>query len=223
MNMWKFAKIDFIKVSSQSKIMIIFPVIAFFIAMSAKMPIWAIGYMVFAGMILSTTPFFYEKLSYNGFFNLLPAKAADRMYGRYLYGTLFILGSLILGNALVGAIALINGEIPEYWAEMTVLMLSAGLIFNSAQFLILSIIKVKNAQILSIIRMVIPFAVFFALSAVVDKISDKSEIGYEDILGLINYITDYRLIIGIGLILFSIIFTVICSIISAAHETKLEA
>lgn len=91
----RFAKLDFIKIQSQWKLLLAFVILAVFLSFSVN-GMWAVSYLVFAGMIFSTSPFFSEILTEKGFFNLLPARAGSRMFGRYLYGSIFILLAFLL-------------------------------------------------------------------------------------------------------------------------------
>lgn len=116
----------------------------------------------------------------------------------------------------------ITKEVPEYLLEVSLILLGVGLLFNSLQFLALSLTKIKNAQVLSLLRMALPFAVFFGGNALAEIFGGKLEVPEESIGNVVQFVMSHFtqlswMVLGVG-----VLVTLLCSVISAAHEMVRE-
>ena len=68
------------------------------------MGIWSSMYMVFMGIILSTTPFAIDSAVADGFIKMLPASAKQRVLGRFLFGVVFLTVCAVCGSLTVSHI-----------------------------------------------------------------------------------------------------------------------
>lgn len=218
----KFAKIDFMKTLSQMKIMVIFLVIAFFFGAKVDGYYWPVIYLGFGGILMATTPFFNEILAERGFFILLPAKAGSRMRGRYLFGTGFILACCMCGAIIAGLASLYTKVMLQYFVPIILIIFSAVLVCNSIQFLIFTFLNVKNAQVLSLIRMVIPFVVFFVGNGISEEIINNPEHMATTLAYMVQYIEQNIAIVSLVFFVGSILITILCCEISAWREVRKE-
>lgn len=209
----KFAKIDFMKTMEQSKLVPLFILISAFFGKNMGY-MWPVLYLAFGGMIFVTTPFFSEMVSEAGFFSMLPAKVGSKTRGRYLYaaGYLFLctLSGFIVSMALV---FLFNeeGAITEL-ADISILFFAVVVIFNSIQFLILTFLKIKNAQVMGIIRMLIPFTLFFGIGGIMDSLQIESG----DVILLFHQWN--KSVISLAAIGAAFVLTLICCELSVQKE-----
>ena len=218
----KFAKMDFMKMKSQGKLMLLFVAIAAFLSIKMDTPIWGLLYIVFGAMIMSSIPAFSDTVSENGFIRLLPAHAESRIYGRYLFEVIYIFASSIIGLLVAAGYIIINHEIPDYILEIFIAVLGAALFMNAIQFLILSLMTTKNPQILSIVRMVIPFVMFFGGSAVLGNLSEGSAESFGMMENVVKYAMSHLTITSLFVLLVALLMTLLCALISAKHEAHKE-
>lgn len=219
----KFAKMDFMRIKGQSKMMILFLVLATFLSIKMQTPLWGLLYVVFGAMIMSSNPFFSDTIVENGFIRLLPAHAGSRVYGRYLYGSAYIFTFSLSGLLVVGINIMIQHEIPDYLLEIYLIVLGVSLFMNAIQFLILSFMTTKNPQILSLIRMIVPFVLFFGGSWFAGEVSEGSAETFGFLQNVIEYAITHLLITSALILLVGVLSTVLCALISARHEINKES
>lgn len=108
MNALRFMKIDYRITKTQTKLFLIFVAVAIFIAVKNDKPLFAIGYLCFGSIILSTTPFTIQTSSNSGFINLLPATTLSRVIGRFLFSISMTLVGLVSGELVIVIYNIIN-------------------------------------------------------------------------------------------------------------------
>lgn len=174
----RFMKMDFMKMKSQLKLMI-FVVIAV-ILFSSKMltegeEAWGVMYMIFMGIIFAATPFSLDSTTSNGFIKLLPAPARSRVYGRFLYSFVFLLGCTGVGIVLaLPSVDKSQANVGDFLLQI-ICLLGAGLIMNSVQYVVCYFCEIKNPQVLSIIRILPGFIFFFAGNNFMAEIINNQE------------------------------------------------
>lgn len=218
----KFAKIDFMKTLLQMKLMLIFVVIAFFLSAKVDGYYWAVIYLAFGGILMATTPFFEEIIAERGFFILLPAKAGSRMRGRYLFGTGFMFVCCMCGAVVAGFTSLYKKDTMQHFVPVMLIIFSIVLVCNSIQFLIFAFLNVKNAQVLSLIRMVIPFILFFIGNSISDQIIGNPEDMVVVLARMVQYIEQNIIIASLAFFVGSILITILCCEISVWREVQKE-
>lgn len=171
----KFAKIDFIKSLPQVKIMPLFLVIALIMGAKIEGVMFPVIYVAFGALIMVTLPYITEAMSEQGFFALLPARVGSRTRGRYLYGVLYLLIACIVGALIAYVTALFNKEDLSHFFLYSIITFSIVIVVNDIQFIIFSLLKVKNVQVLSVIRMVIPFVLFFGANGIMEEVGSNPD------------------------------------------------
>lgn len=222
MEIIKFAKLDFRRVKSQFKILFILFAISIFLACRLQAGIWSLMYMCFAGLLLSTTPFFLELTNQRGFFNLLPAKAASRAWGRYLFGTIYIAMLFAVGMVTVLINMLIMKKEVAYLTETAIAILAVSVLLNSLQYLFLSFSTIKNVQLLSLLRMLPPFLMFFGGNMVIEYINENQADALDKVSRTIRYVVEHRTGMAFFFLAVSLIVTLLAGSLAAWHEKKLE-
>jgi len=205
----KFAKIDWLKTKSQAKIMILYILIATVMGIYMDWSLWSLYFIAFGATILSTTPYFIDTTSSIVFINLLPAKVSSRVYGRYLFGLLFNIVTILAGELSVLGNYLFTKKVPAYLFESTLVIIAVSLLFNAFQFLMFSFIKVKNQQLLTLIRMIPPFIMFFGGNYVMNLFMNNPEKGAQMISEIYRYCMNNRLPLSIALLLIAILINVL--------------
>lgn len=218
----KFAKIDFRKTLSQMKVMAIFMAGAFLCGVWAEERYWSVIYLAFGGILMTTTPFFDEMLTERGFFILLPAKAESRMRGRYLFGSIFIFACCVYGAMVEWIVSLYKKSVLPHFIPIILMIFSSVLICNSIQFLVFTFLNVKNAQVLSLIRMIIPFVVFFIGNAISNQaIHNPKEMVYV-FTDFFQYTEQHIIFMAFVFLGVSMLITILCCEICAWREAKKE-
>lgn len=224
MNAVKFMKMDFLKIKSQIKLMIV--IIAFVMVFSFKMLTkdmlgWSVMYMIFMGIILASLPFSVDATTSGGFVTLLPAKARSRVYGRFLYGLVFLVVCTLIGSAISVSYAIKeNLELKGLLLQMIVFF-GAGVLVNSLQFFVSYLFEIKNAQVLSIMRIIPGFLFFFAGSVIMDKISESQE-SMNAFSQMVSKIIEYKEVAAVGFFVISMLIMVVCMMICAKREERKE-
>lgn len=224
MNAVKFMKMDFLKIKSQIKLMIV--IIAFVMVFSFKMLTkdmlgWSVMYMIFMGIILASLPFSVDTTTSGGFVTLLPAKARSRVYGRFLYGLVFLVVCTLIGSAISVSYAIKeNLELKGLLLQMIVFF-GAGVLVNSLQFFVSYLFEIKNAQVLSIMRIIPGFLFFFAGSVIMDKISESQE-SMNAFSQMVSKIIEYKEVAAVGFFVISMLIMVVCMMICAKREERKE-
>lgn len=166
-----FAKIDYAMSRKQSRIYLLFVVVAFWLAISSKSPLFVTVYLSFGSVVLATSPFGMDTFQNMAFINLLPATTRKRVNGRYLFSFLYVLCSFVISEIF----ALISGTDAE--RNITLIfplaMLGMALVIIAIQYTLLYWLGVKkSAQYMRLVCMIPAFVMFGLTSGVSEIITD---------------------------------------------------
>lgn len=166
---FKFSKIDWRRCKSQNKLMFLFAAIAVILSVQNEMPAWTLLYLAFGSVILSTIPFTMETNANVGFLNMLPAKNSSRIIGRYLYSIMLLLLGISIGVVSVFLYYIVKGEMLTSILEISCIVFALSLIVNCIQYVVFYLLgNVKNNQVMTILRIVPGFFVFFGGSYIME-------------------------------------------------------
>lgn len=174
---WKFAKYDYCIFKSQVRMLVVFLALAVYLAcITDKGYAFGMLYGGFGAIVFVTTPFYYEQslTGTRGFIGLLPGTNGQRVQGRFLFGNLIIMAYMTLNFLLMAAVSFLRKEVFPYMTEIYVLVMAITCIFNALQFTLMYFIELKPGQgqtYASLLRMVIPFAMFFGIPVLSDRLS----------------------------------------------------
>lgn len=172
---------------------------------------WGLLYMQFAGLVCVTMPFF----SQTGFLMNLPARQEERVLGRYLYGLLLMLAVSAAGILSVAIRAFVKKDVAlSELMPVAGMMIGIGLVFMAVQFLTMYLLRIRNQQMLSIIRMVPAFVFLFGSDTLADAIMEESAYGFLRWCFAHPNLTVCA-VLGIGLLA-----VLVCAVISCAHERR---
>lgn len=211
MNALKFMKIDYRITKTQNKLFLLFVAVAIFAAVKSEKPLWAIGYLCFGSILLSTTPFTIQTSSNSGFINLLPASTLSRVMGRFLFSTSMALVGLVFGELVVVICYVINQTGIDYIIPFSMIVFAISVMVIAVQNLILYYAgNIKSQQIMAILRMIPGFLFFFGGSYLLDYINKNSEKS----LVWIKYLQNHLSIASGLAVVISIFIVVICVVAS---------
>lgn len=180
----QFTKLDYRVMKTQNKTLALFVVLALILSVTST-PGFAGIYMLFVMMILATTPFSMDYYYQNGFVALLPAKVRNRVSGRYLFGISYLLIGLILGETITAASSIVSNEkLSAFFLIYPVVLFFIAAIFLAMQYTLLYALGKEKQSYMKFITMVPGFIIFFAGSAVGEKI-EKINMTGEMIYGVI--------------------------------------
>lgn len=222
----RFMKMDFLKMKTQAKIMIIVVIaVLFFVnkAMSDVIGIWSSMYMVFMGIILSTTPFAIDSAVADGFIKMLPASAKQRVLGRFLFGVVFLTVCAVCGSLTVIPYILDGGITIGYILPKVIIFLSVGLCINAIQYVFMYFFEFKNQQYLALIRMVPGFIFFFGGSFIMEAVGEGKEEALNKLGMVLNYAMEHQGTTAAIFLLIAVVFSVLCAGICGKREERKEA
>lgn len=220
MTVWKFVKYDYCIFKSQVRLLIVYLALAVYMTFMTHTGYWmGIMYGGFGAIVFVTLPFYYEQslAGTRGFVGLLPGTNGQRVQGRFLYGNLVIMIYLTFLFLLTTAAAFFQNEAFPYMTEIYILIMAVTCIFNALQFTLMYFIEIKPGQgqtYITILRMVIPFAMFFGMPVLGDRISS------DQIKVLFSLWTRYSLWISLAALLAALLFSVFMGWICTLHENK---
>lgn len=222
----RFMKMDFMKMKTQAKFMalVVLVVIAFASKMMGEtMGVWSILYMIFMGIILCSTPFSIDNMVADGFIKLLPARARQRVFGRYMFAAVFLIVCTVLGS-FTSIPYVIKGQITVgYILSQGVIFLSVGLFINSLQYVFSYFFEIKNQQWLSIIRLLPGFIFFFGGSVLMDTLGEMQE-GTRNKIGMVlNYAMEHQGVVAFVFLAAAVVFTMLCAVVCGKREERKEA
>lgn len=226
MRTMKCMKLDFTKSMGMVKFLAFFLLVAgAAVAFSADAtPSFAALYMIF-GVICVCSNNFFQTGSAEISTLVLPVTAANRVFGRYLYGIIFVTVSALAGF-LITMVTMILRKYPAdaQTAEVALIMayLGVGYMVVAFQFAFLYLTRMKNAQILSLVRMVPAFVMFFGLNALTDKIRENADSGISLKLlqDIITWCLEHSIWFSTMLIAAGLVVILICAVISWVSEKK---
>lgn len=222
----RFMKMDFLKMKSQAKVMAIVVIAVLFLVngmIGDTMGIWSSMYMVFMGIVLSTTPFAIDSAVADGFIKMLPASAKQRVLGRFLFGVVFLAVCAVCGSLTVIPYILDGGITIGYILPKVIIFLSVGLCINAIQYVFMYFFEFKNQQYLALIRMIPGFIFFFGGSFLMEKVGEEKEETLNNLGMVLNYAMEHQGIIAVVTFFAAILFLLFCVAICAKREEKKEA
>lgn len=225
MNAVKFMKMDFLKIKSQMKLMIfiiVFVMVFSFKMLTKEMLAWSVMYMIFMGIIMASMPFSIDATGSGGFVTLLPAKARSRVYGRFLYGLVFLVVCTLIGSVISISYAIKENVDIKVLLLGIIVFFGAGVLVNSLQFLVSYLFEIKNAQVLSIMRIIPGFIFFFCGSVLMEKISESQE-SMNAFSQVVSKIIEYKEVMAVGFLVISMLITFACMMVCAKREENKES
>lgn len=212
----KCVKLDMLKSKS------VFKFLPFFLALCLAISLatenapssWGILYMIFAGLIIVSTPFYAMSNISEVFTGMLPVTTANRVFGRYLFGAAMMTVSALLGVAAEIIRMTIYGlaSAKGIWA-LAAAFFGASLVVMAVEFLVLYFVTIRNAQILSIVRMAPAFVLFFGANALMDAGVAEGGPG-----GILQWINRNMTVLSLGILAAGVLFTILCAVITWLHE-----
>ena len=212
MNAISFMKLDFRLTKGQLKIVLLFIAVGIFLGFQGKSMVAASGYMCFGFTIIASTPFVTHFGGGSGLYELLPAKVSSKVWGRFLYYTMMLLISVVVGVVMLIVSPLIGWDVGLLdWMFFTIFP-TLGLIFGYIQFVAYYKLGEMKSQIMAnFFRMLPGFIIFFLSSYLtgleISSLNSKME-------GIVLFALDNPYIIVAGEIFLVIITLILCVAIS---------
>lgn len=226
MRTMKCMKLDFMKSMGMVKFLTLFLLLAGgTVAFSADAtPSFAALYMIFGVVCVCSNNFFMTGGAEISTL-VLPVTAANRVFGRYLYGIIFVTVSALAGFLITMVTMILRKyQADARTAEIALIMayLGVGYMVIAFQFAFLYLTRMKNAQILSLVRMVPAFVMFFGLNALTDKIRENADSGISLKLlqDIITWCLEHSIWFSAMLIAAGLVVILICAVISWVSEKK---
>lgn len=222
----KCVKLDFMKSTSLVKFMGLFLVIAGAITFFAAdtTPSFGALYMIFGALCVCSNNFFATGGAEISTL-VLPVTAGNRVFGRYLYGVLLLTLCAAAGLAFC-VLTMVLRKVPmeKQLAEvaLTLLYLGVGYIVLALQFLFLYLTRMKNAQILSLVRMIPAFVMFFGMNAIVEETRKGAELGLnlELLQKTISWCVTHPMTLAFSMLAAGLAAIMVCALISWMSEKK---
>lgn len=221
----KCVKLDFIKSMQMMRFLGLFLIIA--VAMtfaSGATPSFGALYMIFGALCVCSNNFFVTGGTEISTL-VLPVTSGNRVFGRYLYGGISLTVCAAIGLFLsIGVMAFRKMPMDEQTAEiaLTILYLGVGYAVLALQFLFLYVTRIKNAQILSLVRMVPAFVMFFSMHAIIEKIKEETASGgsLEMMQKAVIWCMTHRMQVAAAALAAGLVILLICSVLSWLRERK---
>lgn len=213
MKVLKCVKTDFRMMKNNAYMFDIFFALGLFLSFTKETLIpWAYLYMLFVGLVFVTMPFFVQ----TRFIAVLPADHVHRVFGRYLYGSLMILLCSLAGMLSGSVSMLIRGRTEWYSRpEMFFLILGVGLAVMALEFLATYLLKIKNPQLMSIVRLVPGFAVIFGGSSFMNALQQQ-----EHVPDFLRWCLANTLLVSLLVLAAGVLVVLACAAVCCAHEKK---
>lgn len=204
MKTFEFFKIDWAHSRSQNKILFLFAALAVFLSVYMDSPLWSLYYLGLGSVVLATTPFFIDSTSHSGFTNMLPATTFHKVSGRFLFSVVLSLIGLGFGEIAIFIYYIIKHSVPENLIANSILLLSAELIVNAIQFIMLYALgHIKSQQLMGIIRMVPGFLMLYGFSYLMGYYEKNPDVNLGWLQWIFdNYLVASILILGAAIIIF---------------------
>lgn len=134
----KYMKVDYILTRKQMRIMPLMVILALFLGntMDVVGVVFASTYLIFVATIFATAPFGSCHRKNTGFLLMLPATAAERVAGRFLYGLSFFTATALVCAAGMGVGSLFGWEINPMMVGLFLSNLAVGLLIIALEYLI---------------------------------------------------------------------------------------
>ncbi len=222
----KCVKLDFMKSTGLVKFMGVFLVIAGMISFFATdaTPSFGSLYMIFGALCVCANNFFVTGGAEISTL-VLPVTAGNRVFGRYLYGALLLTICAAVGLACcLSTMAFRNFPAERQMMEiaLTLLYLGVGYIVMALQFLFLYLTRMKNAQILSLVRMILAFVMFFGMNAIVEEArkGETSGINLELLQEIFRWCVSHPMLLAVSMLAAGLAVILVCATISWMSEKK---
>lgn len=215
MNVFKYTKIDIVRLKAQLIGMGVFVLIAAMFMHSSQSLVSGLGYLAFAAVIMGAAAFSMDQKNETGFVNLLPGTDRERIAGKFITGYVF----LIIGMALGTVCALVMAEIYNISAtnlpECLIILTGIALIFMAIQNVIFYMAGKSNSQQLNNIIHMIPAFVMWIGMAVLEKLMTE-----EEFVNKIVWVTDNFLQFSVIVLVIGIILNIIGIFVSEKIVSK---
>ena len=170
MRAFKFMMADLLKSRLQVVFLVLFGVLAYVFMVRSVSPLNGLFYLSFGAVMMGIQPFMQEQSAEVGFLYMLPGRKTTRVAGRYLYGLMLQLMSIVLALADMAIYVLCFGRGVNGLGEGLAICFSTGLIFCSLQYILFYVLgRMKSQQMASIIMMIPGFLMFFGFSFLFEK------------------------------------------------------
>lgn len=163
MRLFKFLKIDIIRIKRMAWVLL-FPVLAAFIIVKdadSTNSLFAFLYCLLGGIVLASFPLSGECAGESGFLKMLPSKKGDSLRGHFLFALLTMLLFAFLGIGAIWVSHLINPAIAFGLSPIYPLVLGIGLLVSALENVLLCAFHFDNQQAQGVLRMVPAFVFFF--------------------------------------------------------------
>lgn len=165
----------------------------------------AVGYMLFAGLILAGTTFGTVKQTV-AFTALVPGNILRKVLGRYLGGVLCVFLCTLLGVIAAGVVKIAGYDNGKMELQMLSGLVGITLLFLAVQNVMLYLLTpFLGIQFASLIRMVPGFILFFLVMNMGNAEKVAKILQYGDVLGVV--------ILGIGVVSILVAVFLSCLII----------
>lgn len=214
MRILHFLQVDFLMTKTQTRVLWVFVLVAVLLSVLDGNPYWGTIYIIFGGVILSTTPFCMRQQSNHGFLLMLPASEAERVAGRFLYGALMLLACACFGAVSMLFVSIKEGMKVPFVVPFYAVFLGMGLFMTGLEYMLLYLVgELKSQQVLGIIRMVPGFILFFAGTAIVGKFQENGVDGLEN-SGWLLWLVEHPDISSLLVLLFGILLFLLGFVLS---------
>lgn len=218
----KFMKMDFLKMKTQ--ILLIILTVSVVLLLGGKVgTLWGAMYMMFMGLIFCAVPFSVDMTNGESFMKLLPAKAQQRVYGRFCFAVIFlVMCTLVISLTYIQGF--LSGTIQVgYVMPKIIMILSAGLCMNAIQYIFSYFFEIKNQQWLSLVRMIPGFVFFFAGSFAIDSLASMPKETVEALGKVVTYAMTHQWVAAVVTFAVALVFTFVCAVICGKREAMKEA
>lgn len=213
----KFLKIDILK-TQKLWYMLLLPlfILLFFQKGSTTPAIFGLGYSLFIGLVMATTPANSEVKGERGFLQMLPAKPGEDILGHFLFGAVCIILYGLLSLVVILIARIINPELAVFSVggkDITgfyPVMFGIALFIAGVEIMILTVFRYKSLQVQQLLRIIPGFIFFFGMM----QVSNRAEA---------MQLPDHSFGMGPGVIAFlavSIVLFVLMAKISAFAASK---
>ena len=176
MRVLKFAHLDYLKTSRLNYMLLLFPILAavMLLASADGSALFAVGYCLFAGIVLAAFPYNLTSESERGFLQMLPAKPGEAVLGHFLYGLCMVLAAFAVGMVAVVICHFVQPSLEILrvdGADISGLypaLIGVALLFTGLQSLLMTALRLENIHLAQILRIVPAFVFFFGFNKGLD-------------------------------------------------------
>ncbi len=185
MRILKFAHLDYLKTSRMNNMLLLFPILAAVVLLASAdgSALFAVGYCLFAGIVLAAFPYNLTSESERGFLQMLPARPGEAVLGHFLYGLCMVLVSFAVGMLAVVICHLVRPALTILRVDGTdvsglyLALIGVALLFTGLQSLLMTALRLENIHLAQIIRIVPAFVFFFGFNKGLDMTEAMPDFG----------------------------------------------